>query len=229
MMVLDFFFPKACVSCKTLGSYLCSNCFSYLSFTTTEICLLCGRGSFDGLTHTYCQGKYTIDGAFSSIKYERTVKRLIYAFKYKPYVTDMQKLLGELLYEGLLQKELFLKYWQTHLAVLVPVPLHKRRLQMRGYNQADILAKILSEKFGIATASLLERVKQTHSQVGLSAEARKENIKGAFAIKENCHLDTSVFLVDDVLTTGSTLLEAASVLKKNGCKKVYGVTLARGG
>lgn len=229
MMALDFFFPKVCVGCKTLGSYLCSNCFSYLSFTTTEICLLCGRGSFDGLTHPYCKGKYTIDGAFSSIKYERTAKRLIYAFKYKPYVTDLQSLLGELLYEGLLQKELFVKHCQTHLAVFVPIPLHKRRLQKRGYNQADILAKILSEKFGIAIIPLLKRVKHTNSQVGLSAKERKENIQGAFAIKENWHPDMSVFLVDDVLTTGSTLLEAASVLKKNGCKKVYGVTLARGG
>lgn len=228
MGVLDFFFPKACVSCKTLGFYLCSNCFSYLSFTTTEMCLVCGRGSFDGLTHPYCKGKNTIDGAFSSITYTRTAKRLIYAFKYKPYVTDLQSVLGDLFCEGLLQKELFIKHSQTQGAVFVPIPLHKKRLKQRGYNQATLLARSLSAKFGIPTASLLERVKQAQSQVGLSAKERKRNIEGAFAIKGNCHPDTSVFLVDDVLTTGSTLLEAAAVLKRKGYKNVYGVTLARG-
>ena len=228
--MLDLLFPKYCVRCKTLGSYLCPNCFTYLSFDTTSICLVCGKGSTDSLTHPNCRGKYKIDGAFSSIVYEGIAKQLLYIFKYKPFVTDIQALLGDLFYEGLIQKELFAKVFQDN-AMLVPIPLHKSRLRKRGYNQAAILAKKLSQKLGVPVAELLERAKNTKSQITLSLEERKSNIDGAFLMKNVSNQnrqDANIFLVDDVLTTGSTLAEAATVLKRNGYKKVYGITLARG-
>ncbi|RJQ38517.1 ComF family protein [Candidatus Microgenomates bacterium] len=156
--------------------------------------------------------------------------------------------------------------------ILVPIPLYKSKLKSRGYNQAEILAQELvkrldpsSRKAGLrmTIVNLLERVKNTKTQVGLKQKERKENIAGAFKIRNGfCHLyepegsqsrrpefisgsreipkpasqrgeqvwndnNLSVLLIDDVLTTGSTLLEAANVLKRNGIKKVWGVTLAK--
>lgn len=230
MGLLDFIFPKYCVNCKKLGSYICSNCFSYLSFEVSEICLVCNRQSIDGLTHPSCRGKYVIDGAFSSIAYKGVAKKLIYNFKFDPhYISDLRHFLTDLFYEGLIQKESFNQVLRENPA-LVPVPLHRSKLKSRGYNQAEILANELAGRLDLRTENLLGRVKNTKSQVGLKREERRENIRDAFSIdinKRSAISHKQVLLVDDVLTTGSTLLEAARVLKRSGAKKVYGLTLAK--
>jgi len=138
------------------------------------------------------------------------------------------------MYEGLIQKELFIKaieQFSNETIALVPIPLYKSKLRRRGYNQAQLLAQGLSKKLNIPTIDMLLRVKNTPSQVGLERKKRIENITGAFSVAPNPSADGSqypnIFLVDDVLTTGSTLLEAANVLKRNGAKKVWGIALAR--
>lgn len=205
------------------------------------ICLVCNKGSFDGLTHPRCRSKYAIDGAFSAIAYKGIVKKLIYNFKYKPYLSDLNKTLVELFYESVIQQELFIKTIQQSSNLpagrqgkticLVPIPLHPKRLKKRGYNHAELLAKGLSEKLNLPMIEILQRTKETKSQFGLTLKERKENIQNAFIRNTKYPSATlrasNVFLVDDILTTGSTLLEAARILKKNGVKKVWGLTLAR--
>lgn len=232
MGLLDFIFPKYCVNCRKLGFYLCSDCFSYLSFETNEICLLCQKRSINGFTHPGCQGKYAIDGAFSALNYKGVAKKLVYNFKYKPYLTDLKTVLVDLFYESLIQKEGFMNIFKTKFEffpVLIPIPLYPSKLRKRGYNQAEIMVKELSKKFGFRAENVLERIKDTRSQVGLKQEERKENIKGAFRVKPNILVSQypNIFLVDDVLTTGATLVEAANILKRNGAKKVWGIALAR--
>jgi len=226
--ILDFVFPKYCVNCRKLGSYLCSNCFSFISFDVSMICLVCNKASIDGLTHPGCCGKYTIDGAFSAISYKGVVKKFIYAFKYKPFLADLNKTLVELFYESIIQNEIFQKVYGLK-PVLVPIPLHLKRLRQRGYNHSKFLAEGLSEKLDLKMVEILERKKNTKSQFGLNLKDRKENLKGAFSIIHNFLITQypNVLLVDDILTTGSTLLEAARILKRNGIKKVWGLTLAR--
>jgi ComF family protein len=111
----------------------------------------------------------------------------------------------------------------------VPIPLSSVKLRKCGYNQAEILAKELSKKFNFPVQNLLERAKETKTQVGLSNLQRKLNIKEAFILKSQNSKDKikNVFLVDDVVTTSSTLLEVAKVLKKAGAQAVFGLTLAR--
>lgn len=232
MGILDLIFPKRCVQCRKLGSYLCTNCFSYLSFDVKSICLVCQRMVPDGLTHRACSKKHAIEGCFSAISYNKTAKKLIYNFKYKPYLADLKKILGDLLYESLIQNESFnrllgvSKDW-----ILVPIPLYSSKFRSRGYNHAEILAKDLGKRLGIPTSNMLKRVKETKSQYGLKLGERKKNIKGAFALNSKVKTQNSklenVFLIDDIVTTGSTLLEAANILKRGGAKKVYGVILAR--
>lgn len=143
------------------------------------------------------------------------------------------------MYEGLIQKELFVKTIEQpsngnrvrrgETMVLVPIPLYKSKLKRRGYNQAQLLALGLSKKLNIPTIDILVRVKNTSSQVGLDREKRIKNISGAFSLVPNILISQypNIFLIDDVLTTGSTLLEAANVLKRSGAKKVWGIALAR--
>ncbi len=220
MGILDFFYPKKCVACKKLGSYLCPNCFSYLSFNTKSVC------------------PNELDGLFSSITYNKTTQKLIYSFKYKPYLSDLRKILSDLFYEGLIQNESFMRKIgnpSTSLRaswLMVPIPLHQSKLKKRGYNQAEILAKDLAKKLNLPVQNLLMRAKNTKAQFGLNKQERIKNINDAFLLNSKYYpaaggLNTNIFLVDDLATTGSTLTEAAKVLKKKGAKKVIGLTLAR--
>lgn len=230
--VLDFLFPKRCVQCKKVGDYLCSDCFSYLSFDVKNLCLVCQRPVPDNLTHRACLKRYAINGCFSAIPYNKTAKKLIYNFKYKPYLSSLNIFLGDILYESLSQNEDFNRVLKSSKDwVFVPIPLHPLKFRKRGYNHAEILAKEIGKRFNVKVIELLKRVRDTKSQYGLKLPQRKKNIKGAFSINSNPTSlklrGASVFLVDDIVTTGSTLLEAANILKRNGAKRVIGVTLAR--
>ncbi|MBI4096276.1 MAG: hypothetical protein HY425_00990, partial [Candidatus Levybacteria bacterium] len=97
------------------------------------ICLVCNKNTLDGLTHSSCQGKYSIDGVFAGIAYKGIVKKLIYNFKYKPYLSDLKESLTELFYESIIQQEIFQNVYKIT-PVLVPIPLHAKRLRERGYN-----------------------------------------------------------------------------------------------
>lgn len=228
-MFLDLLYPKKCVQCGKLGDFLCPKCFSFLSFDVKVLCLYCKKPTIDGLTHPGCKRKYTIDGTFSAIPYNKTAQKLIYNFKYKPYLSSLSEFLANLLYESLIQNENFnnvMKY--ANKWIFVSIPLYPSKLRKRGYNQSEILAKELGERFEIGVQNLLERKKETKTQFGLNLKDRKKNIKGAFALSLSSKLNkTGVFLVDDIVTTGSTLIEAAKVLKRAGASRVIGITLAR--
>jgi competence protein ComFC len=247
MDILSFLFPKRCVLCKKIGSFLCPNCFSKLSFNAKSICLSCNKPSFNGLTHPSCKKKFTIDGCFSALTYNGVSRKLIYNFKYKPFLTGLKEVLSDLFYESLIQNEEFMQQiaplrqpLRQGLEVqegyegqanggwfMVPVPLSSAKLRKRGYNQAEILAKELEKNFSIPTLNLLKRIRDTKTQVGLKEEERRTNIKGVFAVKaRSSNIEIrNILLVDDVVTTGSTLMEAARVLKKAGAKRVIGISL----
>lgn len=199
MGILDYIFPKRCVVCKKNGSYLCEKCFSYLSFETRSICLICHKFSINGLTHSNCLKKYEINGCFSALSNSKTAQKLLYSFKQKPYLTDLKIVLGELFYESLIQNEAFNNELKKEKWVFVPIPLSAAKLRKRGYNQAEILAKELSQKFNIPLGNL--------------SQGRKSN--------------KNIILVDDLVRTGTTLKEAAKALKKAGAKRVIGVTLVK--
>lgn len=228
MGILDLLFPKYCVNCRKLGSYLCPNCFSFLSFDTYGICLVCDRPSFDNLTHPSCRNRYSIDGVFSGIVYKGVAKKLLYVFKYKPYLSDLQHFLSDLFYESLIQNETFHKALEAK-PVVAPIPLSATKLQKRGYNQSEILSLGLARKLKLSSMPLLARVKNTRSQVGLKQKERRDNVQDAFSVLDQKQLlqAPQIILVDDILTTGATLLEAANVLKRAGAKKVWGITLAQ--
>lgn len=158
------------------------------------------------------------------------MKRLLFAFKYRPYVSDLQNVLGELFYEGVIQHEGLMRRI-TPESLFVPIPLHAEKYRKRGYNHARLLAQSLGDKMGISSMDELTRTRKTKSQFTLNREERAKNVFNAFTLRSGAEQgmkDKQVFLIDDLVTTGSTLKEAAKVLKKAGAKEVYGLTLAHG-
>jgi len=146
----------------------------------------------------------------------------------------LKNFLVELFYEGIIQNEQVIRILQSYpqsYPLFIPIPLHASKLKSRGYNQSLLLAEGLGDKLRLEVKNVLLRVKKTKSQFGLAREKRIENISKAFVLKpekKGLIRKMTIFLVDDVLTSGSTLLEAARILKRNGAKRVFGLTLARG-
>jgi ComF family protein len=127
--------------------------------------------------------------------------------------------------------EMMVSYWREApfpADVIVPVPLHTRRLRERGYNQAALLARELGKGVGLPVLErALIRVRYTSPQVDLNAEERKENVQGAFHCPTDRVAGKSVLLVDDVYTTGATLEACSLALKQRGVLTVWALTLAR--
>ena len=115
-----------------------------------------------------------------------------------------------------------------HFDLVVPVPLHPARLRERGFNQAELLAKILAQKTNVPLHRALERVRYTTTQTAFDRAERMENLRDAFRLRKKIAVrGLRVLLVDDILTTGSTLSECARVLRDAGAQSVYAVTAAR--
>jgi ComF family protein len=114
--------------------------------------------------------------------------------------------------------------------LLVPVPLHPNRLHERGYNQSELLTRALSRYSGIPWQHSLKRVRDTPHQTGLNREERLHNLHNAFSLKgaDTAIKGKRIILIDDVFTTGSTLLSCAKVLHQHGAKEITSCTLASG-
>jgi competence protein ComFC len=191
---------------------------------------MCNKASWNSLTHPKCVHKYGIDGSFSALSYNGVVKKLLFTYKYKPYVVDLQTVLSELFYEGIIQNEYFMRVMK-HDSFFLPIPLHAEKIRKRGYNHASLLARGIGDKMGIKVIDELVRVRKTKSQFLLKKEEREKNLKDVFSLKPGGGdqvKDRVIFLIDDLVTTGATLKEAARVLQKAGAGEVYGLTLAHG-
>lgn len=226
--ILDFLFPPECPICQNPVSdplSICPECFKKIKFITPPLCEICGRPfEFEVYGKTVCgkclQKKPVYDKARSAFLYDSFSKQLILPFKYSDR-TDLAPLLGQFLIragaELLDQSDL-----------IVPVPLNRWRLMKRKYNQAGILGKIISKKTGIPFSPfVLKRLRATKSQERLREKDRIKNVRNAFIIKNNKLIkNKKILLIDDVLTTGATVNECAKILKRNGAKSVYVLTVA---
>lgn len=149
----------------------------------------------------------------NNFSYEnKLLKNAIHVFKYK-FVKDLAKPLSKLL----------IKKINFDYNYIVPVPLHKKRLHWRGFNQSELLAKQINKN---KTKNILVKIKNTKPQAELSGEQREQNIQNSFVCIKNLN-NKKILLIDDVKTTGSTLRECKQALIKAGAKKVYYLTLAK--
>jgi ComF family protein len=223
-VLLDLLFPKICLGCGREGKYICDSCTSKAK-TLKPVCPYCEKPSIDGFTHTKCKKKYGLDGLTSIWDYDGVIKKAIMALKYK-YSTEVGKELSERYISELMTRSDLVKG-----GTLIPIPIHWHRENVRGFNQSIEIGKSVALSMNWKfIPDLLIKKQQTVSQVELSVEKRKQNLEGAFSLSPHDSsfiIPNSIVLFDDVFTTGSTLKEAAKVLKRAGVEKVWGMTIAR--
>lgn len=238
--LLDLLFPKKCVGCRKLDTYFCKDCVSNI-LQTDLVCPQCERLAMGGQTHPICKRKYGLDGLWSlgiynsgavaSSAYQDPLRKAIKQLKYSRVSTLAETLVDITIeYWAKFQPFVFdqIKKDQGIGWAVIPVPLHQWRENYRGFNQASLIGQILSKKLGLDYSNTLKRIRYTKPQVKLKGYDRYQNIKNAFEFANSKQrIVNSVLLIDDVWTTGSTLRECCYVLKKNGAKKVWAITLAR--
>lgn len=233
-LIRCFFYPQECCLCGCWVHFedprpLCGNCLALLRPIQDPICPLCGIPvPADILGHGYLCSKCRVedprfDKARSWGLYGGLLRKTIHHFKF-----------NGLRHLDIPLSSLLAQTFQEHFAleepeILIPVPIHPRRLRERGYDQTLLLTRGLARKTGLAIDRSLRRTRHTDPQFGLDLNQRRSNLKGAFSMDEGSALGGKrVLIVDDVMTTGTTVGELASVLRKAARPEWMGVlTLAR--
>jgi ComF family protein len=231
--IADLIFPLRCITCDTLQEQrgpipLCPSCREKIHFIRSPLCPRCGLPfpAAEGEDHL-CGDCITTEKPYAVARaigeYEETLLTAIHRFKYRGR-TGIGEILGKIMADfaaGIWDMKAFDR--------IVPVPLHRRRLRERGFNQAVILAREISKRFDLPLdLRSLRREIFTPPQVGLGREERSANVRGAFSAKHPEQIaGRRILLVDDVYTTGSTLAECTRVLIRANAESVAVLTLAR--
>ncbi len=229
----DLFFPDLCPFCNRIiheeDALVCARCLSKIEFICSPICNCCGKPfQVKGMEDHFC-GECLSERRFYTkaravLYYEGEVMDAIHRFKYFSAIY-YSRAFGWLMFNKGRQFMDFSDY-----DFIIPVPLYKKRLFKREYNQSQLIAEEIGRRSGIEVElSALERVRQTPPQVGLKKEERERNVRNAFKVlKPERIKEKRILLVDDVLSTTATVNECARALRKAGAKRIDVLALARG-
>ncbi len=229
--ILDALYPRRCPVCGDIvvpkGERVCLSCRGRFKYVEEPYCLKCGAPLLKA-GEEYCADckgrKHYYDYGRAVFIYDDVMSLSIYGFKYR----------GRQEYASYYADEIAARYGrfirELSPDALVPIPLNKKRLRKRGYNQAELIAFELSKRLSIPVKpDLLIREKNTKPQKNLSGQERENNMKRAFKIGKNDVLLKTVILIDDIYTTGSTIDSAAACLKESGVKGVYFIVISKAG
>lgn len=221
----DCLFPVFCFGCEKEGEWLCQECLRSKDIGGVWACPVCHDPAPLGATCPPCRRGSALGSHAAAVAYveQSALGRLIRAYKYK-FAEEAFSVFNRLLLSFASANAAYFE----GVSSVVPVPLHRRRFAERGFNQADAVARSLSDATGIPVLPCLARVRYTKQQAALSKEERKENVVGAFAMLTQRRAPGRILLVDDVYTTGSTMQECARVLLNAGAESVIGCTISRG-
>jgi ComF family protein len=229
----DILFPPLCHACQAFipdagELHLCPACLAGSPPIVTPLCTVCGLPFLtEGGSDHPCGGCLgdppPFAAARAAVLFDGPVRELVHRFKYGNKVLHARPL-------GLLAADRVsgpAKAFGGDL--IIPVPLHVKRLRQRGFNQAVLLGALLAKKWRVPMSrDNLCRTRWTEPQINLSAAERRDNVRGAFSLRDADGVrDRRIILVDDVYTTGSTVIECAGILRKGGAAAVFVVTVAR--
>lgn len=221
-IALNLLFPQRCIGCGREGSFICSSCRISLPRVMPPLCPRCGRPQPSGILCPSCVSwQAEIEGIRSPFRFDGIMRQAIYQLKYRnlrALAAPLAQMLNDYLITNPLPGE-----------VLVPVPLHRKRLRERGYNQSRLLARELGKLTNLSVVDdCLIRQRHTSPQAKTSTvDERQSNVADAFACCDQRLRDKQVLLIDDVSTSGATLNACAAALKTAAATVVWGLVLAR--
>ena len=222
-MLLQWFYPPRCVLCGKLikigeKNGICIDCENTISWKEGTVCQKCGCNLYTN--ETYCErcqkANFVFERGIAVFSYS-DVREAIAHFKFRYWKRDAAPL-------GKIMADYLLTYYpelaeQTEL--LIPVPMHQKKQKIRGFNQSELLTKVIAERIGKEYTNTLKRIRATVPQSQLNAEQRKQNLQGAFAVENTEKVKgKTILLIDDIFTTGTTINECAKMLYDSGAKKV---------
>jgi len=238
--ILDTIFPRHCLGCgillgKEALSYVCGRCLKTILFAKSFTCAFCKSPVKNGKTCPYCIKDHFLDRLLVTTSYENTLaKKMLKTMKYR-FVSSLADNIAGLMSKYLNKVMAAKLELNSQSSLVIPVPLHFKRLNWRGFNQAEIIGRQISDCLELDfTANALQRVKNKKPQADMpNRQSRIDNMANAFKINPNYGSRTSivgktVLLIDDISTTGATLDDCARVLKGAGAKEVIGFVFARG-
>ena len=227
-LFLDILYPRRCPVCHDIamprGSRICKGCRGKLNPVTGPRCFKCSKPLKSG-EQEYCrdcQKSRLFDEGIGIFPYSSILQESLFKLKYGKR-QEYGSFYGQI--AAVYSREL-IKKWKIE--VLIPIPLHQKRIEKRGYNQAELIAEALGRSLQLPVDScLIKRKVNTRPQKELDYKERKRNMKGAFSLsKKNPY--HCVLLVDDIYTTGTTMEAAAKLLKDSGTERVFFLTIAIG-
>jgi competence protein ComFC len=227
----SLFYPPLCVVCSSNvdgREYLCESCRSRAPRITPPFCAKCSEPFSGAITQAFscanCEHRTLhFDSAVAAYRSRGLVRKLVHQFKYG-HQRHLRHPLAEWLRETMSDSRLR----DRHFDLIVPVPLHPARERERGFNQATLLAELLALQVAVPLRAVLQRIRYTTTQTAYDRAERMENLHDAFRLRKNMNVrQLRVLLIDDVLTTGSTLSECARILKESGAISVHAATAAR--
>jgi ComF family protein len=250
--LLDLLFPTECLGCGKENVLLCKKCFRNIKINHENYCLNCKSKNNLGNFCKNCQDTFHLNGVWIAGNYkDKLLAKIIKTYKYK-FSKNLNIHLGNfmsLYLKNIINKnrlsqnnlnsfvkwkdlnkikntpEILLDFSNT---LIIPVPLHQKRLNWRGFNQSELLTQVICKNFNLNTSNNLKRTKYTKPQAKLNKTQRENSLRNSFVWDGNNLNKKNIILIDDVATTGSTLNECAKTLKQNGANEVWGLVIANG-
>jgi competence protein ComFC len=219
--VVDWIFPPTCSGCGKIGERWCSSCDLQLTPLYDQICQICGYPMQSGKICEKCKNDRPSYTKLRSIyAYKAELRNALHRLKYN---NDLG--VGEIMGKKCAE---YLSFLNWDIDLILPVPLGKKRRRERGYNQSALIAFPLALILNIPyNPKAIIRKKETVTQIEFKAEERKQNVKDAFLANTSVVNGKNVLIIDDVITTGSTMDSCALELKIAGARNVYGLSVAR--
>ncbi len=226
-----YLFPEYCPVCMEpvmpKGRLIHKECERSLSFIKSPFCIKCGRQLTDteeACCSTCRNSNFFFDMGRCTFPYRTVIQTALKELKNNG-TREFAEFFGVM---SVRRHKEFLENASPE--VIVPVPMHKRKLLAKGFNQADLLANVISKHTGIPVQSIIRKNRATKDQKNLSGRERRDNLKNVFSVRipEGTMMPSSVLIVDDIFTTGSTVNACAYALKQAGVERVYYICIAAG-